>query len=142
MTAPNPSTAPPAPTRPRWLYAVLLAVLVEALVLLAVAVVVVAQAVSGPSADLGLGVALGVLALGVAVGLVLCARGLWAGRRWARAPVVTWQLLQVAAIASGLGSDLGVAVAGLLLLSAVAVVGVLVPSVVRWTVREDDPPVL
>jgi hypothetical protein len=131
-----------APTRPPWLFAVLAAVVVEALALAAVAVVVLVQALSGPSADLGLGVALAVLALAFGAGLVLCARGLWAGRRWARAPVVTWQLLQVAAVASGIGGDFGGPATGLVILSAIAVIGVLTPSVVRWTVREDAPPVL
>lgn len=41
-------------------------------------------------------VLLAVLLLVVAVGLALVARGLLAGRRWARSPAVTWQLLLVA----------------------------------------------
>lgn len=73
-------------------------------------------------------------ALGVATVLALAARGLWAGRRWGRSPVMTWQVLLVAMAVGWLGSDPApwtVAV----LLSAIAVgVGLMLPPVVAATV--------
>jgi hypothetical protein len=63
-----------------------------------------------------------------AAALAVCALGLWVGRRWARAPVVFAQLLQLGVAWSFFsGSTLGVALA--LLVVAVVVLGlVLAPS--------------
>lgn len=48
--------------------------------------------------DLSVGAVLGMaaFALGTAALLLVCVRALWLHRRWARGPVITWQLLMVA----------------------------------------------
>jgi hypothetical protein len=76
-------------------------------------------------------------ALGVAAVLALSARGLWSGRRWARSPVMTWQVLLVVMAVGWLGSDASPWVVAVLV-SAIAVgVGLLLPSVVAATVDRD-----
>ena len=79
-------------------------------------------------------------ALGVAAVLVLAVRGLWAGRRWARSPVMTWQVLLVVLSIGWLGSE-PTAWAVAVLVSALAVgVGLLLPSVVAATVERPGGP--
>jgi hypothetical protein len=61
----------------------------------------------------------------IGLGLLLVARGLLGGRRWARSPAVTWQalLLAVAWYVAAAGHLLaGLAVAGLAVVTAVAAV--------------------
>jgi hypothetical protein len=61
----------------------------------------------------------------IGLGLLLVARGLLGGRRWARSPAVTWQalLLAVAWYVGAAGHLLaGLAVAGLAVVTAVAAV--------------------
>ena len=41
--------------------------------------------------------------IGVALLLLLAARGLWRGRRWARSPVIMWQILLVVLAIGWLG---------------------------------------
>ena len=67
-------------------------VLLEATLLVGVGIAFGAQLVRGASVP-GAAVFLLVFMLGVAAVLVASTRGLWRGRRWARSPVLTWQLL-------------------------------------------------
>lgn len=78
--------------------ALLVAVGVVAVEVLALAAVVVFYGVElgrGAAALPTGAVATAVVATALAVGLALCARALLAGRRWGRAPLLTWQLFQV-----------------------------------------------
>lgn len=76
--------------------ALVVAVAAVAVEVLALAAVVVFYAVElTRAADRTGAVATAVVAAALAVGLSLCARALLAGRRWARAPMLTWQLFQV-----------------------------------------------
>lgn len=109
-------------------------VLLEALVLLVAAGGGLVTLVRGSYAP-GVAAFLVVLALGAALLLAAAARGLWAGRRWGRGPVLTAQVLLVVVSATlwsggagpraGLGVLLGVAVAA----------AVLAPPVVAATAR-------
>ncbi|MDC7122912.1 hypothetical protein OMK64_15370 [Cellulomonas fimi] len=73
---------------------------------------------------------------GVAALLVLAARGLWAGRRWARSPVMTWQVLLVVLALGWLGQEVAVwAVAVLVVAVAVGVLLLLPPVVAATTQR-------
>jgi hypothetical protein len=70
-------------------------------------------------------VMLGVLLAGLGIGLLLVSRGLLAGRRWARSPAVTWQLLLLAVawyVVSAGHVLAGVVVAAVALVTAVAAV--------------------
>ncbi len=112
------------------------AVVLEALVLLVVAGAYVALLVGQGTADLLFAALTVALAVGVAVGLLACARGLLRHRRWARAPVITWQLLQTATVLPAIPALQGPPRAGavaLLVLAGVAVVGLFTPSVLRAT---------
>ncbi|CAA9415514.1 MAG: hypothetical protein AVDCRST_MAG35-1682 [uncultured Quadrisphaera sp.] len=127
--------------RPALLLVVVAAVALEAVVLLAVAAAYLLALVRLGTVDVlfaGLTVA---LAVAVAVGLLLCAWGLLRGRRWARAPVITWQLLQSAVVGPALGSGFGAGAAALLVLAALVVVGLLLPPVARATAGTQPPPV-
>ncbi len=74
--------------------------------------------------------------------LLACARALWRGLRWARAPVVTVQLLTLFALAVP-ALQAGRTWPGLLLLalSVVAGAGLFAPSAVRHTEGRGGAPV-
>ena len=113
-------------------------VLLQAGALVGLAVAWTADLVRGASALPAATVFLALFALGVAAVLVLAARGLWAGRRWARSPVMTWQVLLVVMAIGWLGSDPPWWVV-LVLLSALLVgVALHVPAVVAATVEHPD----
>jgi hypothetical protein len=99
--------------------------LLEALPLLGLAVVYLGELVTSRATVVRNAVMLVVLLGAIGVGLVLVARGLLAGRRWARSPAVTWQILLLA-VAWYVGSAghvlAGLAVAALAVLTAVAAV--------------------
>jgi uncharacterized membrane protein (DUF2068 family) len=78
------------------------------------------------------------LALLAGIGLVLVARGLWQGRRWARSPALVTNLILLP-VAVGLLQG-GRWYAGIpLLVAAVAVVVLLFSSSVNATLEESDP---
>jgi hypothetical protein len=78
--------------------------------------------------------------LGVAAVLVLAARGLWSGRRWARSPVMTWQVLLVVMAVGWLSSDPAPWAVGVLVSALAVGVGLLLPSVVAATVDRTPTP--
>jgi hypothetical protein len=132
---------PPLVRRPPLLVAVVAAVALEAGLLVGVAAFYLVLAL-GPDADEP-GAAAATAALAALIGgfLILCARGLWRGRRWARGPVVTWQLLQLAVAVpalTGPGWPVGAVLVGASLLAGV---GLLTPQVTRATASTADPPV-
>ena len=126
---------------PAALLVVVAAVALEAVVLLVVAAVYVVALVRLGTVDVLFAGLTVVLAVAVAVGLLACARGLLRGRRWARAPAITWQLLQSAVVAPALGTAFGPGAAALLVLAATVVVGLLLPPVARATAGTQPPPV-
>lgn len=116
-------------------------VALEALLLLGVAATYVARAVLG-LAEAPV-VALVTAALAAVIGgfLVLASHALWRGRRWARAPVVTWQLLQLAVSAQALVGGVVAGGAVLVAVSVAVLVALFTPPVVRATDSPADPPV-
>jgi predicted MFS family arabinose efflux permease len=80
-------------------------------------------------------------ALGVAAVLALSARGLWSGRRWARSPVMTWQVLLVVMAVGWLGADPSPWIVAVLVSALAVAVGLMLPAVVAATVeRAPEPP--
>lgn len=119
--------------RPVALVAVLVLVGVEVVACAVVAVAVLVGMVRGSSLMPGASAFLATFFLAVAAVLALAARGLWSGRRWGRAPVMTWQVLLVVLAWGWLRVEVSVLPALVLTVAAVTGVGLLVPSVVRAT---------
>jgi hypothetical protein len=76
----------------------------------------------------------------VALLLLLAARGLWRGRRWARSPVIRWPILLAILAIGWLGADPTVWAAVVLAVAVLITVGLLLPSTVAATARRQDPP--
>jgi hypothetical protein len=113
-------------------------VVLEAGALVGMAVVWLTELVRGESQLPGATVFLVVFAVGVAAVLVLAARGLWAGRRWARSPVMTWQVLLVVMAVGWLGADPAWWIVAVLVSALLVGVGLLLPPVVAATVDRPD----
>jgi hypothetical protein len=129
------TSSEPASNRLPLLVAVLVGV--EAVMLLAAAVFLVAQAVASDRGNLAAGISLAAITIAVGAGLAVCARGVASRLRWTRGPVFTWQLLQ-----AGVGMPLSTSRAwwaGVPLLAISIVVGVLIAG--RWVITEpsDQP---
>lgn len=124
--------------RPRLVWAVVVAVWVEALGAAAAVVALLVVLVRGTQLAAA-SVALAVLAAGLAAVLAAAGRALLAGRRWARSPVITVHVLVVAmAVASWRTAPAPWPAVGAAL--GVLVVAFLLPrSVVSWTDRTSPP---
>lgn len=121
---------------PVFLRALVIGVLIEVIGLVAFAVVLLGELLTGGSSSLGVSLFLVLFLLGVAWVLVVSCRALLAGRRSGRGPVVTWQLFQIVGSVAAIGSGTGVSVPGgwATLVIAVVVGGLLMtPSVVAAT---------
>ena len=95
------------------LRALVVLVAVEVLLLLAGAAYLVRGLVTADATEAGAAVVLVLLALGLGAGLAACARALWHRRRASRAPLLVWQVLQLAVGVPQFGG--GAVWAGLLL---------------------------
>jgi hypothetical protein len=113
-------------------------VLVQAGLLVGLASVWVVDLLRGESRLPGATVFLALFALGVASVLVLAVRGLWGGRRWARSPVMTWQILLVVLSIGWLGVEVAPWAVAVLVAAVVVGVGLLLPSVVAATAERPD----
>jgi len=120
------------------LAAVCALVLAEALAFLGLGVAFVVDLTRG-NADLPAAtVFLALFALGVAVLLSGAARGLWRGRRWARSPVMTWQILLVVMSLGWLGVEASVWAVAVAVVAVLVAVGLLLPPVVAATTGHSD----
>ncbi len=134
------STPVPAhPDRPAALVVVCLLTLLEAAAAVGLAVAWGADLVRGISVRPAATVFLIVFGLAIAFVLAASARGLWRGRRWARSPVMTWQIMLVVLSVGWLGVESTVWAWGVLVTAVVVGVGLLLPAVVAVTTatRED-----
>jgi len=130
----------PDPSRPAVLAALCLVVLVQAAVLVGLGGAWVRDLVSGASEIPGATLFLIAFALGIAALLIASARALWSGRRWARSPVITWQILLIAMSIGWLGVE-RTGWAMVVLASALLVtVGLLLPSVLAATAGRASVP--
>jgi len=126
--------------RPALVVAVCLLVLLEAAVFAGLGVAYVVDLFHADSDLVGASAFLAVFFLAMAALLALCVRGLWRGRRWARSPVVTWQVLLVvlalAAMSSGVSTVVSV---GVVVLAGAILVGLFVPTVHAATSGRSGP---
>ncbi|OLT55344.1 hypothetical protein BJF88_06460 [Cellulosimicrobium sp. CUA-896] len=119
--------------------AVVAGVAIEVVALVVGAVVLLVELFSGGSGSVGVSLFIVVFALGVAALLAAAVRGLLQGRRWARSPVATWQILQGVVAVSSLqvGATPWVVVA--LVLAVVVLVLLMLRPVVEATTRDARP---
>ena len=125
-----------APRVPAFLRALVIGVLVEILGLVAFAVVLLGELLTGGSMSVGVSIFLVLFLLGVAWVLGVCCKAMLAGRRSGRGPVVTWQLFQIIGSIAAIGSGSGLAVPGgwvVLVLALVVGSLLMTPSVVAAT---------
>ena len=126
--------------RPVPLLVVCLLVTLEAAAFLGLGVAWTVDVLRGTATMPGASLFLAAFGVGIALLLLLAARGLWRGRRWARSPVIMWQILLVVLAIGWLGAE-PTAWAVLVLVVAVAVGGgLLLPTVVAVTARRQDVP--
>jgi hypothetical protein len=119
--------------RPAFLAVLSVLVLLQAGLLAGLGSAWVVDLVRGESRLPAATVFLALFAFGVAAVLVLGVRGLWAGRRWARSPIMTWQVLLVVLSIGWLGVEPALWAVGVLVSALVVAVGLLLPSVVAAT---------
>ncbi len=131
---PAPGARPPAA-----LTAVVAGVGIEVLALVVGAVVLLVELFSGGSQSVGVSLFIVVFALGVAALLVAAVRGLLQGRRWARSPVATWQILQGVVAVSSLQVGVTPWVVVALGLAVVVLVLLMLRPVVEATTRDARP---
>ncbi|QTE31313.1 hypothetical protein J4E96_04175 [Pengzhenrongella sicca] len=110
-----------------------LLVLVQAAAALGLGVAWAADLVRGRVELPGATAFLALSAVAVAAILVAGARGLWRGRRWARAPIITWQLLLVVMAIGWFSADPSAWALVLLVAVVFVVVALLLPAVVAAT---------
>lgn len=108
-------------------------VLLEACALVVVTGVAIASLVRGDAALPGAMVFFAAFCLLVAVVLVQAGRALLVGKRWARSPVITWQVLLGVMAVGWLGVEVTVAAAAVLLVAVGVTVCLLLPSAVAFT---------
>ena len=121
----------PVSVRPQLLTAAAVLVVAEAVVIAGAAVLWLVRTGGGEAASVPVALFLVAFAAGVAVGLGAAARALRRGRRGARAPVITWQLLQGATCLTLLQAGVAPALAwlGLAVAALVVVLILLSPPV-------------
>ncbi|QJW36072.1 hypothetical protein [Cellulosimicrobium protaetiae] len=126
-------------SRPPALTALLAGVGVEVLALVVGAAVILVELVGGGSQSVGVSAFLVVFALGVAAVLAASLRGLLQGRRWARSPVATWQILQAVVAVSSLQVGVTPWVVVALVLAVAVLVLLMLRPVVEATTRDARP---
>lgn len=132
------SAAFDAVRRPAALIVAGLIVLVQAAALVGLAVAWASDLLRGRT-DVPAATAFLVLfALGIAAVLIYGARALWRGRRWARAPIITWQILLVVMALGWLGAEVTAWAVALLVSAIAVVVTLLLPAVVAATSDRGD----
>jgi len=118
---------------------VCLLTLLEAAAAVGLAVAWTVDLVRGVSVSVGATLFLVVFGLAVALVLAAAARGLWRGRRWARSPVMTWQVMLVVLSVGWIGADPAPWTWGVLVVALVVGVGLLLPPVVAATTAPGRP---
>lgn len=122
-----------------WMWAVLIAGGIEALALFAGALLLLVALIGGFTDDASMAVFILVFGGGMGLVLTLMLISLRRGKRWARGPLITWQLFQlVVAIPVLQGSTPWIG-AALLLLAVTVMVGMFTPRVLAHTTEHSGP---
>jgi hypothetical protein len=115
--------------RPALLVTVCAVVVLEAALLIGVAGAYLVAIARGASEAPGTAAGIAGFGAVVAAALLGCARALWRGRRWARGPVLTWQVLQGATAVSALSGEQRPTALALVAVAVLGAVLLLLPSV-------------
>lgn len=140
-TSPEPDPDPNSVigSAPRALLILTIAVWIETLALVAAGGFALFE-MARPDATIAADLFLAVFAWGVALLLFFAVRGLHAGRRWARSPVMTWQLFQIVIAVTWLTTAVHVGAIALLALAVVIIWALMSRSVVAGTAGESATP--
>lgn len=131
---PTSATPPEQPARrPVLLVALFAVVALEAALLIGVAGAYLVSVARGASEAPGTAAGIAGFGLVLAASLLGCAIALWRGQRWARGPVLTWQVLQGATAVPLFSSAQWPIAVTLLVLAVVVFVLLLLPLVVAAT---------
>jgi len=125
--------------RPALLLIVCALVTLEAAAFLGLGVAWTADVVRGAATMPAASLFLAAFGVGIAILLLLAARGLWRGRRWARSPVIMWQVLLVVLSLGWLSAQASVLGVVVLVVATLVGVGLLLPPVVAVTGRREGP---
>lgn len=123
----------------RWLWIVLIGGIIEVLGLLAGAILLIVALVGGFTDDTSMAIFVLVFGGGMGIVLAIVLRQLSRGKRWARGPLVTWQLFQLAVaipLLQGATPWIGIV---LLVLAALVIGGLFTPAVLRLTTERSGP---
>lgn len=124
---------------PRALLILAIAVWIEALALVVAGGFALFE-MARPDATIAADLFLAAFAWGMALLLFFAVRGLHAGRRWARSPVMTWQLFQIVIAVTWLTTAVHVGAVALLVLAVVIIWALMSRPVVAMTVEESVTP--
>lgn len=136
---PDPDSTSATGSAPRALLILAIAVWVEVLALVIVGGFALFE-MTRPDATIAADLFLAAFAWGMALLLFYAVRGLYAERRWARSPVMTWQLFQIVIAASWLTMAVHVGAFVLLALAVVIIWTLMSRAVVAVTAGESATP--
>lgn len=135
----KPAVNKPVTRTPVWLSIVMAACFIEAAALVAGAILMILALVMGRTSDVGMAIFVLIFAGGMGAILVWTSLKLRHGKRWTRGPIVTWQLFQLAVALPLLqGSTPWIGIL-LLLFSALILIGLFTPRVVKATTDSSGP---
>lgn len=125
--------------RSNWMLAILIAGGIEATALFAGAILIVIALIGGFTDDTAMAVFVLVFGAGMGAAVALMLRNLLRGRRWARGPLITWQLFQLAVAVPLLQGSTPWIGAVLLLLALIVTIGLFTPRVIAATTDRSGP---
>lgn len=122
-----------------WLWAIMIAGGIEAAALAAGAILLTIALIGGFTDDTSMAVFVMVFGGGMAAILAITLRNLFRGKRWARGPLITWQIFQLTVAVPLLqGSTPWIGVA-LLILALIVTIAMFTPTVLRVTTDRSGP---
>ena len=125
--------------RPALLLVVCVLMVVEAAAFLGLGVAWTADVLRGVASMPAASLFLAAFGVGIALLLLLATRALWRGRRWARSPVIMWQILLAVLAVGWLGAEASVWATAVLVIALVIGIGLLLPPVVAATGGRRQP---
>lgn len=123
----------------RWMWAIMVAGGIETAALLAGAILLIVALIGDFTDDKSMAVFVLVFGAGTGIVLAWTLKSLYRGKRWARGPLVTWQLFQLTVAIPVLQGSTPLIGVVLLLLAIIVMVGLFTPSVLAATTDRSGP---